>query len=829
MRLKIVLTLCGWLLTCAAGAAQGILQPGQVIGNSGAAAAQPGATYGLSWVDPRNFGVVIDGVTDTTTAFNALEATSNINIKWPPGTVCVNGGGVISGNFVRNTGAANQTTVIKNCGSTNNTLLTVTGGFPVIEHMQILGLNNKSSTHPTIYLNGATHCVLDDLTVYYGYYSIQNNSADCHMIDVVASYSFQANFYSNNGAFYVLRTSFDSPQPYGTIPSSTAAWSSSAPVAANAVLTVSGIPLQYSASCTTGGSAPTVVGYGLNITDGTCTAQIAGPLYLAYFDSGASVNYVDASDFSGFSLNASVYSVSSSLSISNSTVSGYGYGVELNGGDQITLDNVSISFAESGANGLLATASFTGDLSVTNGMFNNSPGSGLFLQGGATINLANNRSSNLSAGGYGLSVSGATHVLSVNNNWGGTTANPGGIDLGSTTDYFQSIGDDLKNAGTKITNTSSGTHNLICFTAGVASTCNTLPTGVTWPVSQGGTNCTSASITCFNNITGFTASGTTGTTSTNLVFSTSPTFAGTVTFPDGGTFTSSADNFAAATTVTSASFGLTGTISASGIFGTSGIRYKNVAATLTDTGSSGTIAANYDSLFGGSTLTASSATTLTQEFGSYFKAPTCSTNVTCSSSFALGADSIFVGGGVSINQNATATVPTTALYTQGNGTKLWGADSSNTGYNGMTFGGVVINGFVRFDGTAASPTALQSGDEIGRLVFGGAESSSVVDGNRARINVFAAETWTSSANGTYASIFLTAKTTKTTQEDFRFQASGGLSVGNANIATDGGAGIIVGTGFQAGASPGLTQTCTVNQAKTLVFTLGILTGGSCNT
>jgi hypothetical protein len=42
------------------------------------------------------------------------------------------------------------------------------------------------------------------------------------------------------------------------------------------------------------------------------------------------------------------------------------------------------------------------------------------------------------------------------------------------------------------------------------------------PVAQGGTAAASASITAFNNITGFTASGTTGTTSTNLVFSTSP-------------------------------------------------------------------------------------------------------------------------------------------------------------------------------------------------------------------------------------------------------------------------------------------------------------------
>lgn len=51
-----------------------------------------------------------------------------------------------------------------------------------------------------------------------------------------------------------------------------------------------------------------------------------------------------------------------------------------------------------------------------------------------------------------------------------------------------------------------------------------LTTGVTGilPVANGGTNASSPSITAFNNITGYSASGSTGTTSTNLVFSTSP-------------------------------------------------------------------------------------------------------------------------------------------------------------------------------------------------------------------------------------------------------------------------------------------------------------------
>jgi hypothetical protein len=54
-------------------------------------------------------------------------------------------------------------------------------------------------------------------------------------------------------------------------------------------------------------------------------------------------------------------------------------------------------------------------------------------------------------------------------------------------------------------------------TSGVLTNCTGLP------VAGGGTGASSASITAFNNITGYTASGATGTTSTNLVFSTSPT------------------------------------------------------------------------------------------------------------------------------------------------------------------------------------------------------------------------------------------------------------------------------------------------------------------
>ena len=69
------------------------------------------------------------------------------------------------------------------------------------------------------------------------------------------------------------------------------------------------------------------------------------------------------------------------------------------------------------------------------------------------------------------------------------------------------------------------------YTAGTGLTLTGTAFSLTAPVTValGGTNATSAGITAFNNITGYSASGATGTTSTNLVFSASPTLTGTLT------------------------------------------------------------------------------------------------------------------------------------------------------------------------------------------------------------------------------------------------------------------------------------------------------------
>ena len=85
-------------------------------------------------------------------------------------------------------------------------------------------------------------------------------------------------------------------------------------------------------------------------------------------------------------------------------------------------------------------------------------------------------------------------------------------------------------------------------------------------VALGGTNATSAGIAAFNNITGYTAAGATGTTSTNLVFSTSPTLVtpdlGTPSALIGTNITGTAAGLTAGNVTTNAN--LTGAITSTG-------------------------------------------------------------------------------------------------------------------------------------------------------------------------------------------------------------------------------------------------------------------------
>lgn len=158
----------------------------------------------------------------------------------------------------------------------------------------------------------------------------------------------------------------------------------------------------------------------------------------------------------------------------------------------------------------------------------------------------------------------------------------------------------------------------------------------------------------------------------NVAMTTSPTFSTSLTVSSGALITSGNLSSAAWTT--------------------SGIRQQFGAASYTDTSSSGTVAAAYTDLHGASTILASSATTYTQYYGAFFKAPVASTNVTMTNKSALGADTVSIGG---------AAQSTYALAVTGN-TQL-----GTTGSHTTIFGNATGVPFAAFDAnTAGTPSVL---------------------------------------------------------------------------------------------------------------------------
>jgi len=131
-----------------------------------------------------------------------------------------------------------------------------------------------------------------------------------------------------------------------------------------------------------------------------------------------------------------------------------------------------------------------------------------------------------------------------------------------------------------------------------------------------------------------------------------------------------------------------------------------------------------------------------------------------------------------------------------------GKDNEHTGYIVDTFGsvgGALTRGIMLFraaNGTNAAPTAVVSGDEIGRLSCRG-YGATAYSISTASVSFIAAQTYTDTNQGTAVAIRTTALNTagggSTTTPPIiaQFQPSGALSVGDATfVASDPGSGVI---------------------------------------
>lgn len=175
---------------------------------------------------------------------------------------------------------------------------------------------------------------------------------------------------------------------------------------------------------------------------------------------------------------------------------------------------------------------------------------------------------------------------------------------------------------------------------------------------------------------------------------------------------------------------------------------------------------------------------------------------------------------LTIVSNTQTTTPTATLPS---GTDLYivGANSANTRITQDAYGTgnypVYTGRSAR--GTAASPTATQSGDFLAQFSGRGYGATGFASNSTAYFALSAAENFTDTSQGAYASVFTTATGSATATEAFRFGPVGQLGIGGATYGTSG----YVLTSGGTSAAPTWSQ---VSLATGVTGTLPVANGGT---
>jgi len=173
---------------------------------------------------------------------------------------------------------------------------------------------------------------------------------------------------------------------------------------------------------------------------------------------------------------------------------------------------------------------------------------------------------------------------------------------------------------------------------------------------------------------------------------------------------------------------------------------------------------------------------------------------------------------LTILSTAGGTVPSGTLPT---GTDLYvvGADSGQTRITQDSFASYVAFTGRRADGTAASPSAVQSGEVISQFTGRGYGTSQWAAASTGLLQIQAEGNFTNTSNPTSVSIFTTPSASVTAVEAFRFGSAGQLGIGGATYGASG----YVFTSGGASAAPTWSQ---VSLSAGVTGTLPATNGGT---
>ena len=152
----------------------------------------------------------------------------------------------------------------------------------------------------------------------------------------------------------------------------------------------------------------------------------------------------------------------------------------------------------------------------------------------------------------------------------------------------------------------------------------------------------------------------------------------------------------------------------------------------------------------------------------------------------LGLNTAAPDSQLTVVSNTQTTLPSGSLPS-GTDVHIVGANAANTRITQDAFGtgNYPVYTGRSSRGTAASPTASQSGDDLAQFTGRGYGATGFGTASTGYFAVKAAENFTDTAQGTYASVYTTATGGNSPTEAFRFGPSGQLGIGGATYGTSG--------------------------------------------
>jgi hypothetical protein len=225
---------------------------------------------------------------------------------------------------------------------------------------------------------------------------------------------------------------------------------------------------------------------------------------------------------------------------------------------------------------------------------------------------------------------------------------------------------------------------------------------------------------------------------------------------------------------------------------TNGIRIKGVAGTLTDTSSSGTVAAAYTDVLGGNTIAASSAVTFTNYYTSYIKAPVAGTNVTMTNNYALGVDSLSVNGGALVTGVLQIGTPGSGISV--NGTTVF---AFGNGTAGSSSGSLQANHFyVGTGGSGQMSSGLFETTNVGLFGFSSSSNATLacdtcLSRDSAGVIDFGTGAQGSTAGRAKAAAYISGGTTFTISGCSATTPTGGASAGSFLSGTTGACTVVI--------------------------------------